>query len=283
MPRGKINLQKFLASLNTRANAVYDDTLSQAKLREVLSSSIQNLKPVERTVFVLRDIEGLSGQETAAALEISESAVSNHLTRGRVNLHSILVSRVGQFNRTSFKGIPDAKSPLAPADKAVIQTAADFQRWLNEISAEKLNLLHLSPRQFEELIAEIWDRFGYQVELTKRTRDGGRDIIAVRQTEAAMKLLIECKRYAGDNKVGVSFVRSLYGVKIHDGATKAILATTSTFTKAASEFVTSHRWELEGRDYDGVVDWVKQARNITRRSKFGLWVPAWVDLTSSAT
>jgi HJR/Mrr/RecB family endonuclease len=86
-----------------------------------------------------------------------------------------------------------------------------------------------------------------------------------------MKLLIECKRYAGDNKVGVSFVRSLYGVKIHDGATKAILATTSTFTKAASELVTSHRWELEGRDYDGVVDWVKQARNITRRSKFGLW------------
>jgi len=257
------------------------ESLSQAELREVLTSSIQHLEPGERVAFVLREVEGLSGQETAAALDMPIDAIRTLLLRGRANLQSSLVSRLGPLTR--LRSVSDSKSPLTPADKAVIETAVDFQKWLNEISAAKWNLFQLSPRQFEELIAEIWDRFGYHIELTKRTRDGGRDIIAVRQAEAEMKLLIECKRYASDNKVGVSLVRSLYGVKIHDGATKAILATTSTFTKDASEFVTSHRWELEGRDFDGVVDWVKRARCMTRQSKSGLWVPAWVDLTNSAT
>lgn len=262
-------------------NAVHDERLTQAEVREALFSSIQHLKPAERTVFVLRDVEGLSPEETAAALETSINVVKHTLRRGRANLHSDLVSRLGPITRLRRR--PDAESVLAPADKAVIEAAVDFQKLLNEISAAKLSLLHLSPRQFEELVAEIWDRFGYQVELTKRTRDGGRDIVAVRKTEAEMKLLIECKRYASDNKVGVSLVRALYGVKTHEGASKAILATTSTFTKSASEFVTSHRWELEGRDYDGVVGWVKHARNMTRRSKSGLWVPPWVDLTDPAT
>ena len=40
-------------------------------------------------------------------------------------------------------------------------------------------------RKFEELIAEIFSRFGYDVELTKQTRDGGTDISsAIRQLTA---------------------------------------------------------------------------------------------------
>src|SRR6266436_2827700 len=42
---------------------------SQAELREILSKTIQGLPPSFRTVFVLRDVEGLSTEETADALE----------------------------------------------------------------------------------------------------------------------------------------------------------------------------------------------------------------------
>ena len=43
-------------------------------------------------------------------------------------------------------------------------------------------LYELKPRQFEELVAEIWDAFGFEVELTQQTRDGGKDILAIRKT-----------------------------------------------------------------------------------------------------
>ena len=38
-------------------------------------------------------------------------------------------------------------------------------------------------RILEEMIAEIFSGLGYDVELTKRTRDGGKDIIALRKRD----------------------------------------------------------------------------------------------------
>jgi hypothetical protein len=37
---------------------------------------------------------------------------------------------------------------------------------------------------------------------------------------------------------------------------RAFLATTSTFAGGAKSFFDDHLWELEARDFDGVVDWV---------------------------
>jgi len=48
-------------------------------------------------------------------------------------------------------------------------------------------------------------------------------------------------------------VRALYGVKTDEKATKGILATTSRFTRGAKAFFDNHVWELEARDFDGVV------------------------------
>jgi len=110
---------------------------------------------------------------------------------------------------------------------------------------------------FEEIVAEIFSGFGYEVELTQRTRDGGKDIIAIRQTEVNLRFLIECKRPDPGNHVGVSVVRELYGVKIDDGATKAILATTTHLSNDAKLFIKKHQWELEAKEYNGILDWIK--------------------------
>lgn len=67
------------------------------------------------------------------------------------------------------------------------------------------------------------------------------------------------KRFDPNNKVGVSIVRQLYGVKTHQRATKGILATTSYLTADAEEFIDDHFWELEARDHQGIIDWVKLA------------------------
>jgi restriction system protein len=140
----------------------------------------------------------------------------------------------------------------------IVVVSLDFQRIIRERATQQAEVLfQLSPRQFEEFIAEVWDRLGYQVELTKRTRDGGRDIVAVKQAEVSTRYLIECKRYDPNHKISVGVVRELYGVKVHEKATKGILATTSYFSPDALEFVDEHFWELEARDHEGVVKWVK--------------------------
>jgi len=62
-------------------------------------------------------------------------------------------------------------------------------------------LYDLNPRKFEELIASILKDLGFDVELTKVTRDGGRDIIASIRTKVSTFLTyVECKRYSPENK-----------------------------------------------------------------------------------
>lgn len=117
-------------------------------------------------------------------------------------------------------------------------------------------LFSLDPREFEELIAELWAGFGFTVEMTARTRDGGRDVIAIKQEPALVKYLIECKRYSKTKRVGVSVVRQLHGVIVHDGASKGIVATTSRFTGPAIEYMKATPWVLEGCDYAGIVRWL---------------------------
>ncbi|HMS26193.1 MAG TPA: restriction endonuclease [Burkholderiaceae bacterium] len=123
-------------------------------------------------------------------------------------------------------------------------------------------LRDLSPWEFEEVVAEVFRAKGFVVDLTKRTRDGGKDIIAVHTDGLGIqsKYFIECKHYAESNKVGVGVVRALHGVmNTKDGPNKTILATTSTFTSGAKGFVeneASSKWDMSLADYDEIVRWL---------------------------
>ena len=67
-----------------------EQNYNQAELREILSRTIQGLPPGFRTVFILRDVEGLSTEETAEALELSVPAVKSRLLRARLQLRERL-------------------------------------------------------------------------------------------------------------------------------------------------------------------------------------------------
>lgn len=62
----------------------------QAELKEILGKTIQGLPASFRTVFVLRDVEGLSTEETAEALDLSVPAVKSRLLRARLQLRERL-------------------------------------------------------------------------------------------------------------------------------------------------------------------------------------------------
>ena len=63
---------------------------SRDELREILDKAVESLKPAFRTVFVLRDIEEMSTEETASALDISIPAVKSRLLRARLQLREKL-------------------------------------------------------------------------------------------------------------------------------------------------------------------------------------------------
>jgi RNA polymerase sigma-70 factor (ECF subfamily) len=63
---------------------------NQAELAEILRKTINGLPPGFRVVFVLRDVEGLSTEETANALGLSVPAVKSRLLRARLQLRERL-------------------------------------------------------------------------------------------------------------------------------------------------------------------------------------------------
>jgi RNA polymerase sigma-70 factor (ECF subfamily) len=63
---------------------------NQAELRDILDRTIHGLPATFRTVFVLRDVEGLSTEETAEALNLSVPAVKSRLLRARLQLRERL-------------------------------------------------------------------------------------------------------------------------------------------------------------------------------------------------
>ncbi len=64
--------------------------------REVLNAAIQKLSENLRTVFILRDIEGLSIIETSQALELTETNVKTRLLRARMKLREELSVYFGE-------------------------------------------------------------------------------------------------------------------------------------------------------------------------------------------
>jgi RNA polymerase sigma-70 factor (ECF subfamily) len=67
-----------------------EQQLSREELGGILDSAIQGLEPLYRSVFVLRDIEELSTEETAEALGLTVPAVKSRLLRARLQLREKL-------------------------------------------------------------------------------------------------------------------------------------------------------------------------------------------------
>jgi RNA polymerase sigma-70 factor, ECF subfamily len=72
-----------------------ESELLSAEARRYLDQAIESLSPNLRIVFLLRDIEGLSTEETAQAVNLSETAVKTRLSRARLHLREQLSGYYG--------------------------------------------------------------------------------------------------------------------------------------------------------------------------------------------
>jgi RNA polymerase sigma-70 factor (ECF subfamily) len=73
------------------------------ELRDLLERAIDALPRGAREVFMLRDVEGLTTADTAAALDVSEDVVKTRLSRARMALRRSLLARAGVIAPDAFR------------------------------------------------------------------------------------------------------------------------------------------------------------------------------------
>lgn len=83
---------------------------------------------------------------------------------------------------------------------------------------------------FEIFVAKIFEQNGYYVYHTRKTNDGGKDIIIEKNN---IKIYIECKYWNAHNAIGREAIQKLVGAAIMDGVQNAIFITTSGYNQNA--------------------------------------------------
>jgi RNA polymerase sigma-70 factor (ECF subfamily) len=75
--------------------ATPEDRSAARELLGVLEAAVDELPEVYRSVFVLREVEGMDTSEAASVLDVSEDVVKTRLSRAKASLRAEIEQRVG--------------------------------------------------------------------------------------------------------------------------------------------------------------------------------------------
>lgn len=90
--------------------------------------------------------------------------------------------------------------------------------------------------EFEEEVAKVFRLNGYKAEVTKKTGDGGIDLILYKDK---VKYIVQCKHYK--NPVGPEPVRALWGVKDDFRADRVVMVASSGISGSSKDFISGKR------------------------------------------
>jgi restriction system protein len=140
------------------------------------------------------------------------------------------------------------KSPRRAGLDLVIEEVSES---LIKELADRPELLHqLQPRKFEELVAELYRRRGFEVTLTPASGDEGVDVYVVSRNDLGRTLwVVQAKRYAANRPIEAGVVRELYGTVMAQEASAGILITTSFFQPGAKDLERKYEYRLSLKDY----------------------------------
>jgi RNA polymerase sigma-70 factor (ECF subfamily) len=96
-----------------------------SELRDIFARTVEELRPILRTVFVLRDVEGLSIEQTAQVLNLTQAAVKARLWRVRLHLRESL-------NRYFNERAPFASEEPAPTSRVTKKIIGLFAECLRD-------------------------------------------------------------------------------------------------------------------------------------------------------
>jgi hypothetical protein len=129
-------------------------------------------------------------------------------------------------------------------------------RWAAEVLGIRTveDIYALSPGQFEQFVAFLFQQRGFAARVVGHTGDEGVDIeLQLRNGQGPVRMVAQCKRYRGS--VGQPIVREFYG-SFANQAAEGFLVTTGTFTQPARDWAASRPVKLiDGAE---LLQWTEQ-------------------------
>ena len=133
---------------------------------------------------------------------------------------------------------------------------------------EIVELLSRSPstvhdidwRKWEEIIAGAYAQQGFEVILTPRSNDKGRDVIATKRGLGSIRFVDQVKAYGPGHLVTADEVRSMLGVlSLDPNVSKGLVTTTSAFAPGIMKDPDLARFmpnRLELKSRDALLEWL---------------------------
>jgi len=153
---------------------------------------------------------------------------------------------------------PDVTRTITPEEflsrKVDLVTDPRLIRYLAEHPSD---IFSLSPREFEEFIAELLRKMGYKTKIGPRGRDGGVDVFAEQDRDIGPELvLVQCKRFDPSQRVSQPIVKQLLADVFDRRASHGLVVTTSTFSRPALQYIDERKYVLSGADFEKLEQWL---------------------------
>lgn len=171
------------------------------------------------------------------------------------------------FTGTGF-GIAYSRRHMEVENSRIPVSEFIAQALIDNIAENPEALLSVSKREFELLIAELFVRKGFDVDLFRVTKDDGIDFLAVQNEDTKQPIIYAVQTKHPDikrngekrNTLPVSTVREVYGVCKAMDLHGAIAITSSTYSPEAKKFSEMKPDEIELADASNIYDWIKKYR-----------------------
>lgn len=140
----------------------------------------------------------------------------------------------------------------------IAEVNGEFLKRLSEFPEDRFIM---NPRLFEETVAELLFRMGYEVNLTPKVGDKGRDIIAkIDMPTSPILMLVECKRYAPHRLVGPEPITRLWFRMFDDHANMAMVVTTSGFQPITHSTARDRGYQISLKDGEDFIEWIRSLK-----------------------
>ena len=100
----------------------------------------------------------------------------------------------------------------------------------------------LSGTEFEKYLKLLFEKMGYNVSLTKKSKDFGADLILEKKGK---KTIVQAKCY--NHTVGVSAIQEIISARNHYGVFEAIVVSNQNFSKEAEQLANENKVMLAGK------------------------------------
>ena len=153
-------------------------------------------------------------------------------------------------------------SGSTPDGRLVAAVALPWHEILKLFKNDPAAIYKMTAEQWEHFIAGCYSRAGFDVVLTPRSGDLGRDVIASkRELSGAIRIFDQVKAYKPGHLVTADDVRALAGVLSTPNVSKGIVTTTSHFapgvqTDRILEPLMPYRLQL--RDRESLLSWLDE-------------------------